>query len=134
LIATGPSLWHFDYDSAIRYASEKEARTAANRRASSLAKAVRIVEVDGQLGMELLADPEPERGGWTIVVKDSQLPQRMFYVISAGKTIGLSTEPNQAKAYKREAKAQQVANTLNDAGRFTAEVKQVTAEIIKFPR
>lgn len=133
LIGTGPSLWHFDYDAAIRYESEKEARTAANRRSASLAKAVRIIEVDGRREMEPLADAQPERGGWTVVVTDPKLPKRPLYVTSAGKRIGLSTESQQAKAYKQEAKAQQVADTLNASGRFSAEIKQITADIVKFP-
>lgn len=133
LIGTGPSLWHFDYDAAIRYESEKEARTAANRRSPSLAKAVKIVEVDGRLEIEPLPDRQPEKGGWTVVVKDPQMPQRTLYVTSGGKRIGLSTESQQAKSYKQEAKAQQVADTLSASGRFSAEIKQITAEIVKFP-
>lgn len=39
-----PSVWHFDISTAIRYETEKEAWAAANRRKSSLALPVRVVE------------------------------------------------------------------------------------------
>jgi hypothetical protein len=133
LVGAKPSLWHFDFDSAIRFDTERAARTAANRRPASLARAVKIVMVDGQLGMELLADPQPKKGGWIIVVSDSQLPQKPFYVTRAGKFIDLSTKPQQAKGYRQEAKARQVAESLNASERFTSTVRQITAEILRFP-
>lgn len=132
LIGTGPSLWHFDFDAAIRYPTEQQARQAAGKRSSSLAKAVKLVELDGKLHLEELPDPQPERGGWVITLTDSTDPGRTFYVTAGGKTISITTEARRAKSYRQESKARKIAESFDSSPRFRAEVKQLTAEILPF--
>lgn len=54
LIGVGPSLWHYDGECAIRFETEKEARTAASRRQADLAVTVRLIELDGGVEFEPL--------------------------------------------------------------------------------
>ncbi len=132
LIGTGPSLWHFDFEAAIRYPTEQQARQAAGKRSSSLAKAVKLVESDGKIDFEELPDPQPERGGWVITLTDSADPGRTFYVTGGGKTVTYATEARRAKSYRQESKARKIAESFDNSSRFRAEVKQLTAEIISF--
>ncbi|MGH8419978.1 MAG: hypothetical protein ACRER8_22295 [Pseudomonas sp.] len=134
LIDTGPSLWHYDAACAIRFGTEKEARTAAARRQSDLAIAVRLTTVDGRVDYEPL--PKLEKaplGTWVVTIKYAKAPGKLFYLISGGKAIKMSLNPEDAKGYKFERDARKAVETMNTGGHLHAEAHQRTAQLLSFP-
>ena len=134
LIEKSPSLWHYDPSYAIRFATEKEARSAASRRQAAFAKPVRLLEVDGTIDYEPLAQNAKAAGGtWIVMVTDVRTPERRYYLMSTGKKrLKMSTASVDAKGYKLERFARRAADLVGLTPSFTAEAKQLTAEILTF--
>ncbi|MGV8865125.1 MAG: hypothetical protein ACOH2T_28790 [Pseudomonas sp.] len=135
LVGVGPSLWHYDVECAIRFETEKEARTAASRRHSELAVAVRLLEPDGKVEFEPLAklDKAPP-GTWVVTIKYPKAPGKPFYLVSGGRTVKMSTSPDDAKGYKFERDAIKAVEAINKGGKLQAEAHQKTAQVLSFPR
>jgi ribosomal protein L9 len=131
LIGVGPSLWHYDVDCAIRFETEKEARTAAARRQSDLAVAVRLKEIDGVMEYEALVKIDKALPGtWTITVKDARAPGKLYHLVSSGRVSKMSTSSDDAKGYKLERDAIKAAEAINKGGLLQAEVHQKTAQVL----
>jgi hypothetical protein len=134
LIGTGPSLWHYDATCAIRFKTEKEAHTAAARRQSDLAIAVRLTQRDGKADFEPLPKPEKAAPGtWVVTIKYDKAPGKIFYLVSGGKKVKMSTSPEDAKGYKLERDAKKAVETINTGGHLQAEAQQKTAQLLSFP-
>ena len=134
LIGTGPSLWHYDVTGAIRFQTEKEAHTAAARRQSDLAIAVRLTERNGEVDFEPLPKPEKAAPGtWVVTIKYDKAPGKLFYLVSGGKKVRMSTSPEDAKGYKLERDAKKAAETINTGGHLQAVAQQRTAQLLSFP-
>lgn len=130
-----PSVWHYDLETAIRYETEREARSAANRRKSSLAAAVRVFRDDtGKLDYERLKPTGNAVGGsWIVKVRIATMPRISHYVTSAGKRVSISSLRSDAKGFASQAKAQGAVDMVNAISGWSAEAEQVTAEILEFP-
>jgi hypothetical protein len=134
LIEKSPSMWHYDPSYAIRFSTEKEARAAAGRRQFAFAKPVRLLEVDGTIDYEPLAEnAKAEGGAWIVLVKNASSPERLHYLMSIGKRLKLSTSSTDAKGYKLERFARNAADLIGLMPGLTAEAKQITAKILAFP-
>ncbi|HEX8542691.1 MAG TPA: hypothetical protein VF671_13400 [Pseudomonas sp.] len=134
LIGVGPSLWHYDAECAIRFETEKEARTAASRRHADLAIAVRLTKLDGKAEFEPL--PKLEKappGTWIVTITYAKAPGKLFYLVSGGKTAKMSTSPDDAKGYKFERDARKAVEAINTGGQFQAGASQKTARVLSFP-
>lgn len=130
-----PSIWHYDIKSAMRYETEKEAWAAANRRKSSLAVPVRVIEDEsGKLDYERLHPVDKAVGGsWIVSVSLEQRPGITHYVTSAGKRISISNARVDAKGFSSEKNAQRAADLVHTIQGWSARVERVTAEILLFP-
>lgn len=134
LIGTGPSLWHYDGGSAIRFATEKEPRTAAARRPSDLAIAVRLTQVDGRIEFEPLPKLSTSlQGTWIVIIKYDRVPERLFYLVRGGRTVKMSVNPEDAKGYKFERDARKAVDAINTGVGLQAETRQKTAQVVDFP-
>jgi hypothetical protein len=134
LIGVSPSLWHYDGSCAIRFATEKEARTAAARRQSDLAVPVRLIESDGRVDYDPL--PKLDRappGTWIVTIEYAKAPGKVFYLVSGGRTVKMSTSSDDAKGYKFERDAMKAVDALNKSGQVHAEARQKTAQLLSFP-
>jgi hypothetical protein len=132
LIEKSPSMWHYDPSYAIRFPTEKEARAAANRRQFACAKPVRLRE--GTFDYEPLAENAKAKGGtWIVLVKNASEPERLYYLMSTGKRLRLSTSATEAKGYKLERLARNAADSIGSTPGLMAETKQITANILAFP-
>ena len=134
LIGVGPSLWHYDIDCAIQFETEQLARAAAARRRSDLAVAGRIIKVDGGLDFEPLAkiDLAPP-GTWIVTITDTAAPGRIYYLVKGGRVMKMSTSPGDAKGYRFEGDAKKIVDAVNAGPRFSAQARQQTAQVVKFP-
>ncbi|NWB98947.1 hypothetical protein HX882_23935 [Pseudomonas gingeri] len=135
LIGVGPSLWHYDVNCAIRFESEKEARAAAGRRRSDLATAVLLKMLDGAEGFEAL--PKLEKappGTWIVTIKYVKAPGKLFYLVSGGKAVKMSTSPDDAKGYKFERDAIKAVEVINKGDLLQAETHQKTAQVLSFSK
>ncbi|EQM80913.1 hypothetical protein [Stutzerimonas stutzeri] len=132
---SSPSVWHFDISTAVRYETEKEAWAAANRRKSSLALPVRVIEDEsGKLDYERLRPIAKAVGGsWIVLVRLEGSPAITHYVTSAGKRISISNVRLDAKGFLSEKAAQGAADLVNTIKGWSAQIERVTAEIVAFP-
>lgn len=134
LIGTGPSLWHYDGGSAIRFETEKEARTAAARRPSDLAIAVRLTQVDGRVEFEPLPKLNTSLPGtWIVTIKYNRVPDKLFYLVRGGRAVKMSVNPEDAKGYKFERDARKAVEAINTGVGLQAETRQKTAQVVNFP-
>ncbi|WP_426115929.1 hypothetical protein [Pseudomonas sp. DSP3-2-2] len=133
LIGVGPSLWHYDAECAIRFETEKEARTAASRRQADMAVAVRLTELDGKVEFEPL--PKLEKappGTWIVTITYAKAPGKLFYLVSGGKTVKMSTSPEDAKGYKFERDARKAVEAINKGEQLQAQTQQKTGQVLSF--
>jgi hypothetical protein len=134
LIRTNPSVWHYDAEYAIRFETEKDARTAAARRHSEDAQAGRLIQVDGVTEFEPLGTiARASPGTWIVTVTDIRTPRRLLYLIRGGRVAKMSTSADDAKGYKLERDARKAADSLNQVPQLSAQVQQKTAQILRFP-
>lgn len=133
LVEPSPSLWHFGISSAMRYATDTEARTAAAKRRSALAIPVRLYEADGEICWEPIPAKAPPLGGtWIIRIEDLDTPGRIWYLVKGGAKLSISMREEDAKPYKTEAAAIKAQDQVNVAKSFRAERIQITAKVLPF--
>lgn len=134
LIGVGPSLWHYDVQCAIRFETEKEARSAAARRHSDFAIAVRLKVTDSNWDFEPLAKIEKSPPGtWIVTIKYAKAPGKTFYLVSGGRLVKMSEDPEDAKGYKFERDARKAVDGINAGAQLQAEAHQKTAQVLSFP-
>ncbi|MDY7558977.1 hypothetical protein QN366_08800 [Pseudomonas sp. CCC3.2] len=134
LTQTNPSVWHYSEESAIRFETEKEARTAAARRHGDDAQAGRLVRVDGTVEFEALRKIERALpGSWIVTITDAQSPGRPYYLMNGGQVVKMATPIDDAKGYRFERDAMKAVDSINKGGALTAQTHQKTAQILSFP-
>lgn len=134
LTQTNPSVWHYSDEFAIRYETEKEVRTAAARRSGDDAQAGRLVQVDGTTEFEPLGkiDKAPP-GSWIVTIADVRTPGRLYYLMSGGRVVKMSTSADDAKGYKLERDAKKAVDAINIGLQLSAKAQQKTAQVLSFP-
>ncbi len=135
LSRTNPSVWHYDAEYAIRFETEKDARTAAGRRHSEDAQAGRLIQVDGVTEFEPLGkvDNAPP-GSWVVTIIDARSPGQTFYLMSGGRVVKMSSSADDARGYRSERNARKVVDAINGGQWLFAQTHQKTAQVYHFPR
>lgn len=134
LTQTNPSVWHYSAECAIRFETEKDVRAAAARRHLDEAQAGRLVQVDGTTEFEPLGkiDKAPP-GSWIVTITDVRTPGRLYYLMSGGRVVKMSTSADDAKGYKLERDAKKAVDAINTGLQLSAKAQQKTAQVLSFP-
>lgn len=132
LTTASPSTWLSDPAGAIAFAAETDARKAAGRRRDMIAKAGKLITAqDGRLEFKHLPEG-PAPGEWVIEVTRAGF-DRFYYLVRGTKVVTLSPAIQEARGYKTQQAAEQVAAKISSGGALTTKVRQVTGVVLNFP-